>query len=974
MTKNRQWKRIACHAAATTILAGNWAVSAGAEEAPPPEDPQIVVTGTRASLESAIARKRSADTVADSIVAEDVSQFPDKNIGEALQRITGVQLQREFGEGVAVSIRGVEPDLNRVEINGVSLLGNSGSGERGADFRELASELVKSIDVFKGYTADMTEGGIGGTVSIQTRKPLELKKPLLSAMLSGQVLDGADKTVRPRANLTAGRRFLDDRLGVLFNITYDHNLTRGDFIRNTEWVRLADFNGDDRVVVPNPNFSDITSLAGCRRVPQGPDLRAACQRQFYDNTPRIPRYGIWTRDDKRISAMGTLQYQFTDNLNAWVEGQYNRRRNRMIDYNYAINLAAATRFATGSAVTDENNNAIELITAPTAPTDTSGAGSIFSSTKRDFIYNQRSRYLSGGFDWEIDRLHLTGLAVSSKATVKSDSKTISLSASIPSIAVALDPDTGIPRFTFPEGYDPANISTYTSGIRPVGPSLEYRPDEVTTKETQFKLDADYDLDSPVLRSLEAGVQYRKSGSLRYRGGGRVEPDGTTVPTANVDYDVAIRSNGATALVWTPEKLAQFIAVSSEQTPGTFFNGGGIDTTDLPQSWLAPNFNAVADYFDLSGFNRDCIRTCNGLAQIPDHDLSETIAATYLKANLEGELFGLLLSGNVGVRYVTTRTHVTGSNVRRERVTDPVSDTNSIVIVGTQSVTLNNRYDDILPSANLSVDFGRNITLRLGYAKVMARPKPTDLVPNANCIYDLTLDAEEGALDTCAAGNPDLKPYRANQFDVNLAWYANRDTLFNASFFYKDVKSFILGRTLRTGVDLFKDGILYDVTQPINGGGAKIRGVELSAQTAFTFLPSPLDGFGAIVNCTYSTAKDVGLYNELDGSELDFPGLSKHSYNLIAYYDKYGVNARLAYNGRSKYLLTAAERSGNPVYRDGTGYLDARVSYRIPGTGVSVFVEAKNLTGETERATAGDMRLTEISYPGKRYLAGATMQL
>ncbi|WP_334181416.1 TonB-dependent receptor plug domain-containing protein [Novosphingobium sp.] len=140
---------MACHAAATTILAGNWAVAAGAEEVSPPEDPQIVVVGTRASLESAIARKRGADTVADSIVAEDVSQFPDKNIGEALQRITGVQLQREFGEGVAVSIRGVEPDLNRVEINGVSLLGNSGSGERGADFRELASELVKSIDVFK---------------------------------------------------------------------------------------------------------------------------------------------------------------------------------------------------------------------------------------------------------------------------------------------------------------------------------------------------------------------------------------------------------------------------------------------------------------------------------------------------------------------------------------------------------------------------------------------------------------------------------------------------------------------------------------------------------------------------------------------------------------------------------------------------------------------------------------------------------
>lgn len=124
---------------------------------------EVIVVGTRASLQSAIERKKKAGTVVDSVVAEDIAQFPDKNIGEALQRITGVQLQRDFGEGVAVSIRGIEPDLNRVEVNGVSLLGNGGAGQRGADFREFASELVKSIDVFKGFTADMTEGGIGGT-------------------------------------------------------------------------------------------------------------------------------------------------------------------------------------------------------------------------------------------------------------------------------------------------------------------------------------------------------------------------------------------------------------------------------------------------------------------------------------------------------------------------------------------------------------------------------------------------------------------------------------------------------------------------------------------------------------------------------------------------------------------------------------------------------------------------------------------
>jgi iron complex outermembrane receptor protein len=144
---------------------------------------EVVVVGTRASLQSAMNRKKRNGTISDSIVAEDIGQFPDKNVGEALGRVTGVQLARDFGEGNAVSIRGVEPDLNRVEINGMSTLSTAGNlqvyggGGRSNDFRELAAELVQSIDVFKGFTADMTEGGVGGTVSVTTRKPLDFAKP-----------------------------------------------------------------------------------------------------------------------------------------------------------------------------------------------------------------------------------------------------------------------------------------------------------------------------------------------------------------------------------------------------------------------------------------------------------------------------------------------------------------------------------------------------------------------------------------------------------------------------------------------------------------------------------------------------------------------------------------------------------------------------------------------------------------------------
>ena len=198
------------------------------------------MTGTRASLKSGIERKRNAGTVADSIVAEDIAQFPDKNIGEALSRVTGVQLERDFGEGVAISIRGVDPALNRVEINGMSVIsaGGPGGNQRQADFRELASELIKAVDVIKGSTADITEGGIGGTVKIELRKPLELDGPLLSISGEAQELSTMGGWT-PRGNLTAATQLFDGRFGVIFNLTYDEVNTRQDYLRNTEWVRLG---------------------------------------------------------------------------------------------------------------------------------------------------------------------------------------------------------------------------------------------------------------------------------------------------------------------------------------------------------------------------------------------------------------------------------------------------------------------------------------------------------------------------------------------------------------------------------------------------------------------------------------------------------------------------------------------------------------------------------------------------------------
>ena len=279
----------------------------------------IVVVGTRASLQSAINRKKIANTVVDSIVADDIASFPDKKIGGWLARVTGVQLSREFGEGNQISIRGVEPDLNRVEINGVSQV--SALGSRAGDFREIAAELVKSIDVYKGYAVDLTEGGIGGTVRVETRKPLELKDPLISMVASGQHLD-LTESWKPRLTFFAGApKFLIDGLGILVNATYSDVDTRQDYISNTNWQRLADFDHSTEKTVANPlysNYNTYESCAGVGGATTGAATanRLACETQFFDWAPTVPRYRQLVRNDKRISADVTLQYQVAPNFRA----------------------------------------------------------------------------------------------------------------------------------------------------------------------------------------------------------------------------------------------------------------------------------------------------------------------------------------------------------------------------------------------------------------------------------------------------------------------------------------------------------------------------------------------------------------------------------------------------------------------------------------------------------------------------------
>ncbi|WP_156391716.1 MULTISPECIES: TonB-dependent receptor [unclassified Roseateles] len=991
----------------------------------------VVVTGIRSSIRSAIDRKKNAGTVTDSIVAEDIDQFPDKNVGEALSRITGVQLSREFGEGSQVSIRGVEPDLNRVEINGMSVLGTSGGAGRGAELRELASELIQSIDVVKGTQARMTEGGVGGTVMITTRKPLDFKQRTVAGSIAGEQasLRGG---VQPRATLLLADKFFDGRLGLMANLVYDKVHTRGDFARNTSWnfLRDWDMSPEKTVTSLNANAAAVSASTGCAALAAAD--RAPCLSQWFDYAPRISRYGLWTRDHERKTAEVTAQYKFSDQFDAYVSHQINSQAQKLNDMNFGTDLTAVTRLnsAGNAPIYRPDATVLTAGTCVGAPGTTTPAGMVvenhhvtqytvgnclnvagqggqgaFSTSARDFALDIKSQYTTAGFKFKNDSWRIEGLLGDSKSDYKSDSNNIVLTQNAPGLVVKLD-DQRLPQFTFPSGYSPDSAASYVQA------QLQYRPSATANKERQAKLDLSYNIDRGIFGTLHFGGQARESSSRQYNGGGYLVQNNGSLTNTTEAVDINARSaNVNQTIIFDPlytgtaqrandvqnfinsghrtsyvngARMQEIVNLLRTTSPGTFFNGYK-DAGNLPGGWTAPSYVAAAGsgIFDTSAFNHAYLYETPGsdgktYPQIPAFDISEKIKAAYLQLDWGTEVFGMGLDGNVGVRYA--KTDVNSIGLQTDRTCNPATvSTCSVVVNSNTVVAIDNSYSDVLPSINAALQLVPNkLILRAGWGKVMARPAIDLLAPNVTCTTGSGNPSRGGdGTDDCSAGNPELKPYRATKEDLSLEWYPDRDTQLSLAVFRTNIDTYVRKGIYQPQVNFYGDGRLFDVTQAVNGQGARTQGLELAGRTPLSFLPGFMSGFGVDANVTrmgFSYAAGNELISPLDNSVLPYPGLSKLAYNLGLWYDRDQFNARLAWHHRSKYYTGGNDVSGNPNFRDASGYLDAKFQWKATKQ-LTLSVEAKNLTDQAELTYAGDLsRPNELAWSGRRYYVTLSYKL
>ena len=962
---------------------------------------EVQVSGIRYSQLSALDRKKNAGTMMDSLVAEDIGEFPDKNIAEAISRISGVQLERDMGEGSSVSVRGVESNLVSVEMNGVAAMGMGGS--RSVDFRDMASELVKSVDVFKGSEARLTEGGVGATIHIQTRKPNEFTENFLQVNGEAQY-NTMIGDYMPKYNLT-GVYKLTDKIGFLVNITGSdqHQMFHG--LRNTTWDKFQDVDGDIHKTAEDPAWAHITDKAKCEeRVDPDDDNSAylyglsdrnTCLAQWSEYSPSTPRYSIWGREEKRLSANIEAQFQVTDGLSFDLSYTDSRRNKVATDRNFQVEVGGT--FTSSPEFVTANKNVYEMVTTAYNPVTEQYVGATVRNRTLNFDWDQERTMMRAGFDFNKDALKIEGYIARSTTFEDIDSRDTQTAQNnvggiyikqingLPEIdfenAYIVNPDDVLDNFT-PFHYNDG--TQYTSLDR-----FKYAPAYSEAATNIGKVDLTYIPDSDFFTIYRTGLiattqEYANDGwsynLMQTVGNDYTTPDGERRTWTQDDHEYVLLNNRFA----TDKYMRDY------------------DTdVDIIESYMAVDTEPyLAALLERSGYSTAASARDNLPSSDARYNIEVATQSAYVQADFEADIGDMLLKGNFGVRVARTETAANGFSritvlVEQFEIDDngePKLDDEGkrIPVLGAAGEnlegvedrtdsrwregreTVEEEFIDVLPSVNVTLEIAEGLQAYVGAAKVMARPEIFDLNINATCtLHDYPLATEREYANTCRAGNPDLDPYRANQWEVALNWYGENGNHLGASYFVKDITSHIFGAELQEDVDFFNDGRKWHTTQKVNKQGITTKGIELAGRVFFDFLPEPLHNTGIGGNYSYITADNVDDFNPLTGERMPLRGQSKTSYNIDAFYEDESWSAKVTYNYRDEYYSRVF--AGLPVFVEGAGYVDAKLTYTL-NDNLKIYVDGRNLTGEAKIETSGTGRINDLQWSGRVFSAGFTYKL
>lgn len=944
MNKSNKFKLLPISLAISAAIASSYAISAETTKQLKEDVEVINVTGIRSSLTESMDLKKNASSIQDSIVAEDIGKFPDQNVAESLQRISGVMISRNNGEGAKVTVRGFGPKFNAVKVNDRTIA----TTDRGRefDFQVLPSELIAGADVIKASRANIAEGSLGAYVNVSTARPLTNPGMHAAGSVHMKYNDLSEKS-SPKFSGIYSNTFSDDTFGVLLGLSRTESTSRIDSAATNLWAKFDAANKD---IAPGPihdvNGKEVTSGA-----------------IWY---PGRAEYNLAEEKRERTSANITLQWAPTADVTHTIDYLYSDLSRQAFSNGMQIPLQYD---GWTDVVISENQTALSA-TKESSPID-----GLFTQ------FGQESKTQAFGYNSVVhhDKWRFEGDLSYSKATSTPRGNSFvphfinhTVDQSVPGQENGLTDDDFI-QFDASKG-DVIEINSTIDWSNPESVRAHWndiRHNELEDTIIEAKLDASYDFDGDIIQSIDFGIAYtdREKSQSTYK----IE---NGCSNQNIEDDI---EKAATSTCGTQKALtAGIFSISEGQDFLSDVSG------DFPRNFVLIN--------DLDQFISDIGRLRQEddwneelLDQVASVENTEENTAIYAQLNFATEFSTFDLTGNTGFRYVQTKVSSTGHRQERisiEKFVDPTRPDNGDGIVleveftEPSAVTIDNDYNFFLPSLNLSADFRNGYFVKGAVAKVITRPSLEDTGVNVSYSNERAEDFRQ------TRGNPNLAPFEALQYDLALEYYHESGSSYSVNLFYKDITSFISTRSYieNTGVVIDGWGQLEEtVTEKGNRSGGSVAGYEIAGLHYFDYLPGFLSGFGIQANYTHTTSSDKDAAAEqvaLDGvtpAGGGLEGFSKDAYNIIGFYEKDAFQARLAYNWRSEFLnLRQGIRTGGlPQHVDEYGQFDFSASYDVMDN-MTVSFEAINITNENilEYADVRE-RVSLIQYSGRRYQIGIT---
>jgi len=844
---------LALGAAAPLQAAGEQALAAtGAVAADAVDLDRIEV---RAQLESqirAVDLKRSSDAIEDAVSSDALGQYPDENVAESLQRLPGISVTRDQGEGRFVVIRGLDANLNSVSIDGIAV-GTPEDSSRAAPLDVIPSDSTERLRVVKSPTPDMPGDAIGGAVLVESASAFDRDGRSLRGKIeaSHQQLSGETS---PKASFNYSEVFADT-FGIALGVNYQNRRFESD---NTE-VEYDNLDGDIDPQDVKPG--DVTAINlqsrkyEIERKRIGANLNMDWRPNEYSKYYLRTLYSqfddaetrqrvIYNFDDADMVATGTDQYRL-DDLPADAIQKRMRYRTKK-ENTFAASLGGENKLT--NAVVDYKIG--------------------YTRTEERVNDEMEARF-------ELDADDMSG---------------------------TLDQRSRLPTYTLSSNdwMDNANYAFDRFVIS---------PKQVNDEERSAQINVRFDGDN-------SSIKFGLLGRWRDR-------------DVNVDESELRRGPDIDLASWT--------AADPEHRHGVM--GQGMSSAAMRAYWAQNGSRYTARPQDVAG------NAATSLEE--DYTASEDIFASYAMGTWD--IGALRIIG--GVRVENTRFRATGNSVE-------LDDDDGYTV---SPVEANRSYTNVLPGLHLRYDAADDWVLRASANKTVSRPSFGDISPRR------ALNAGDEAL---RLGNPQLDPYESKNIDLSVEKYIGSTGIVSLGLFHKSIDGYIVETVSQN--DPVYDGL--DVTRPINGRKATVRGAEFNWQQQLAFLPGVLDGLLAGASGTWLDTKfDAGIADR-EGEEFMLPRASKHVYSAHIGYEKYGLSTRLAAVYRSEYLDTVGAGRAFDIYVAPNTQLDFSLDYKFTPR-ISMYFEAQNLLDKPLELYQGTRsRTLQMEEYGRTYAVGLKVAL